>query len=319
MKLASLLVGLTGFSISAGCAAGLGDDNSDGEQDVGSTQYVLIQDFAGIDQFAWFDLAHRVNAEFEQVCGATACSAGELGAVRPLTFDCAVSSIRGLVKDCTWTFGAAKTAVDATNAAIKVDRPTFQCHVHPAMYARALVSTLSGAETAILQPLPGMDGSLADSLATCFTNPIGSTPYTVATSPVTYVSAASYYTTAAGQARWKSAVAALVHGFDNVCGDTFCGGDMGDLQALDLTCAITKSTGNVKSCTWTFAGSYVLPTTTGALATTSGSFSCPFTIHGTLNQLITTLTATDTTTDAIRRPLPGVSTTAYDALLGCLP
>lgn len=302
----------------AGCAAGMGDDNADGEQDVGSTQYTLIQDFAGIDQFAWFDLAHRINAEFDQVCGATGCAAGELGAVRPLTFDCSVTSIRGLVKDCTWTFAAAKTAVDAPTAAIKIDAPTFQCHIHPALYAKALVSTLSTAETAILQPLPGMDGSIADSLATCFANPIGSTPYTVATSPATYVSAASYYTSAAGQAKWNAAVGALVFGFDQVCGDTFCGSDFGDLQALDLTCAVTKSTGNVKSCTWTFGGSWVLPTATGALAPTSQSFSCPFTIHGTISQLITTLTASGST-DAIRRPLPGVTTTAYDALLGCLP
>src|SRR5258705_1026328 len=204
------------LSIAAGCAAGMGDDNTDGEQDLGSTQYVLIQDFSGVDQFAWFDLAHRINAEFATVCGATACANGELGAVRPLTFDCAVSSVRGSVSDCTWTFAAAKTGVDAPTAAIKVDAPTFQCHIHPRMYARALISTLANADTAILAPLPGMDGSLADSLATCFANPLGSTPFTVATTPATYVSAASYYTSAAGQAKWSAAVSALVAGFDRV-------------------------------------------------------------------------------------------------------
>jgi hypothetical protein len=104
-----------------------------------------------------------------------------------------------------------------------------------------------------------------------------------------------------------------------VCGDTFCGSDFGDLQSLALVCSVTKSTGNVKSCSWIFGGSYMLPARNGAEDVTSKSFACNVPVKGTLSQLITVLTATDPTTDAIRRPLPGTTTTAYDALGGCLP
>ena len=106
-----------GLGAVTGCAAGLGDDSGDGEQDL-STQYVMIQDFGGIDQFAWFDLAHRMNAEFADVCGDTGCAGGERTNFRALTFSCAVSSVRGSVRDCVWTFATAATAVDANTAAI---------------------------------------------------------------------------------------------------------------------------------------------------------------------------------------------------------
>jgi hypothetical protein len=41
-------------------------------------------------------------------------------------------------------------------------------------------------------------------------------------------------------------------------------------------------------------------------------------MHGTLSQLISVWTAAGTD-DPIQRPLPGVTTSAYDALGGCLP
>ena len=70
----------------------------------------------------------------------------------------------------------------------------------------------------------------------------------------------------ASVAERRATQAALIHGFDNVCGDTFCGSDYGDLQALDLACSITKSTGNVKSCVWIFGGSFATVAPSGALA-----------------------------------------------------
>ncbi len=288
------------------------------EQDVGSTQYVELSDFSGIDQGAWFDLVGKLGTEFGQVCGDTFCE-GDYANLTPLSLSCSVTSKLGSVHDCAWTFAGSLTEVDPTTSAIAVDAPTFECHVHPKTTAHKLIELWSNSADAIHEPLPGTTGSYFDELVDCFQHPIGHTPITVSTSATpTYVSASDYYTTAANQAKWAAAKAALKAGFDNICGDTYCGSDFGDLQSLDLTCSITKSSGNVKACAWVFGGSYSLPATSGALSVTSKSFNCGLPVHGTLSQLISTLTAAGTT-DPIQRPLPGATTSAYDALGGCLP
>ena len=48
------------------------------------------------------------------------------------------------------------------------------------------------------------------------------------------------------------------------------------------------------------------------------TFKCPVAMKGTLSSFIGVLTAAGTD-QPINRPLPGMTTSAYDALLGCLP
>src|SRR3569623_546410 len=136
-------------------------------------------------------------------------------------------------------------------------------------------------------------------------------------STTTYVDILDFSKTDQGQ--WYDLIHNLNAQFDQVCGDTFCGSDFGDLQSMDFTCAITKSTGNVKSCMWTFGGSWHLVAPQGgAQQITASTFQCPVPMKGTLSQLSDTITAPGTD-DAIQRPLPGMTTSAYDALGGCLP
>lgn len=297
------------------CVTGT-NENTDLAQ-VGSTTYVDIIDFAGIDQGGWYDLESKLDTQFNEICGDTYCE-GDFSNLTPLSFNCSVTSIEGVVHDCAWTLAASQSEIDPATAAISTDAVTFECHVHPKTTAKKLLALLANSADPMHEPLPG-GGTLDDSIADCMAHPIGGTPLpAVATSPLTYVSADDYYTSATYQAKWTSAVAAVVLGFDNICGDTFCGSDFGDLRSVDLECAITKSTGNVKSCTWVFGGSYALPAANGALAETSKAFRCDFTMHGTLSQLISVWTAAGTD-DPIQRPLPGVTTSAYDALGGCLP
>ncbi len=299
------------------CAVGGGPSDVEA-QESGATQYVNIMDFTSTDQGAWYDLVRKLDDEFDAVCGDTFCE-GEFANLTPLTFSCSVSSKVGSVKDCAWTFAASQTGVDSTSAAISINAPTYQCHVHPKTTAPKLIALLAGSADAIHEPLPGTTGSLYDALGECFDHPIGATPVTsTVTAPPTYVEASDYYATFSSQQKWRDAKAALVQGFDHVCGDTFCSSDFGDLQSLELACAITRSTGNVKGCTWIFGGSFTTVKPSGGLEERSSTFRCPMAIHGTLTQLIATLTAPGTT-EAIRRPLPGVTTTAYDTLLGCLP
>ena len=303
--------------LATGCTLAASDSSAQ-EQDVGTTTYVQLSDFAGIDQGAWFDSVGKLRDEFVALCGDTFCE-GEYANLNPLSISCSVSSKIGHVHDCAWTFAASELAVDPQTSAIAIDAPTFVCHFHPKGTAKQLLAAWSSSSDAIHAPMPGGSGSLYDALGDCFQHPIGATPVTVVTDPApTYVSAAAYYATAANQAKWRAVQTAMVDGFDRVCGDTFCGSDFGDLRSLEFACSITKSSGNVKACAWAFGGSYSVVATSGALDVTSQSFRCAVPVHGTLSQLITTLTTTGLA-DPIQRPLPGGTTSAYDALAGCLP
>lgn len=309
----------------AGCVAQAGSDDSDAtEQDV-TTTYVDILDYSKTDQFQWYDTIHALNAQFNEECGDTYCE-GDYGNLVPLTFGCSVSSKAGNVRDCVWTFAAAQPEVDPKNAAILVDAPVFECSIKMKTNAVKLAKLLSTATDKLRTPLPGAPAgatTIGEQLSECFDHPIGATaPVFSTVGPDRYVAARDYYTSSAGMDRWRAAKQALVAGFDNVCGDTFCGSDFGDLQAMDFTCAVTKSSGNVKTCTWTFGGSYhVTPARGGLLDVTTKTFQCKVDVDGSLSQLIDTLIAPTVPggPEPIRRPLPGFSTTAYDALLGCLP
>ena len=320
--LASLCMIISAVLI-GGCLAEGGGPSIDGDEteQESTTTYVDILDFAKTDQGQWYDLIHNLNHQFDQVCGDTFCE-GDYANLQPLTFSCSVSSIRGSVKDCAWTFSAAQVDVDTRTSAIQVDAPTFQCHIAMKTTATRLVSILAGADPlrAALPGAPTATPSIYDQLGACFEHPIGQTPGVFAqTGTESYVSARDYYASASGIEKWHAARAALKDGFDRVCGDTFCSGDFGDLQDMDFTCAITKSTGNVKSCMWTFGGSWHLVAAAGgAQQITASTFKCPMQMKGTLSQLLGVLTATGTD-QPINRALPGMTTSAYDSLLGCLP
>ena len=296
-----------------GACATVSDDSQSDEQTVGGTQYMDILDFTP-DQDAWLGIRNELRQELDEICGDTFCE-GEYANLTALTFTCSVTSKRGKVKDCVWTFAASLAEVDPATAAIAVDAPTFQCHIRPTLTAKQLIALLAGRSDALHVPLPGTT-SIYEAIGECFEHPIGQTPITISGEGSTYVSADAYYTSTAYYLKWRSAHAALVAGFDRICGDTFCGGDYSDLRSLDFVCAVTKSTGNVKGCEWVFGGSYMLAGP--SLDVTSNTYRCPVTVKGTLSQLITTLTK-DETTQAIDRPLPGTTASAYDALLDCLP
>ena len=304
---------VVGLALVSACALGGGDAQI--EEQSGATQYVNIMDFATTDQGAWYDLVGKLNGAFSAVCGDTFCE-GDFANLTPLTFSCSVTSKAGQVKDCAWTFAGSYAFTDPKTAALRVNAPTFACHVAPKTTAAKLIALLAGSADALHEPLPGTTGSIYDALVGCFQHPLGGTTFTPSADPGIYVDADAYYASAAGQAKWQAAKAALVKGFDNICGDTFCGSDYGDLHALQLACAITKSSGNVKACTWIFGGSVTTIAKTGAVTPTSKTFACPVAMHGTLGQLATALTAPG---DAIRQPLPGMTTSTYDALSGCLP
>lgn len=129
-----------------------------------------------------------------------------------------------------------------------------------------------------------------------------------------YVDVLDYWTDAPQDA-WLDAVDNVVKQFDRICGDTFCGGDYSDIRSLELTCSVSASRGNVKSCSWTFAGSAaVVRASSGSIATSAPTFACTFAPTGTAGALRTAFAAAG----SLQARLPGLSKSLYDVLGDCL-
>jgi hypothetical protein len=302
-------------SMFAGCAT-TGTDNLSGDEQDSTTSYVEIQEFGTTPaEDAWYSINSKLQSEFNAVCGDTFCE-GDFSNITALRLYCSVTSKKATIHDCAWAFTASTHEVDTATAAVVTNAVTYQCHFKPRTTGPKLIALLQNSSDAIHATLPGM-GSIYDTLGTCFQHPIGATTVTVSPPATTYVDAADYYTNATSSARWTAAQQNLHVGFDNVCGDTFCSSDYSDVQALDLGCSVTKSSGAMKACVWNFGGSYTTIAPNGDLALVSKTWSCPVAVHGTIAQMIAVLTSTTDTTDAIHRTLPG-ATSAYDSIAGCV-
>lgn len=132
-----------------------------------------------------------------------------------------------------------------------------------------------------------------------------------------YLDARAFLSTPAQQASWTQALTKIEGEFNDVCGDTFCGGDYSNLTSLDLTCSVTSKAGDVHDCVWTFGGSSELvQPQTGGLTISKPSFQCHFTAKTTVSKMLATLNAAGTDR-AIQRPLAGGTTSIYDALGDC--
>jgi hypothetical protein len=315
---------LLGLLALAACAIQPTDDGTeDGvSEDPLATTYVDILDFwqTPTAQGQWLDVRRKLDAEFDAVCGDTFCG-GDYANLTSLGFTCGVSSKAGSIRDCVWTFTGSAELVDPTTSALQTSIPSWQCHVKPKGTAKQLSAFLAaqGSEPAIRRVLPGTTTSLYDVIGECFQHPIGASPLVPQYPPkVTYVEALDYASNTGGQGTWIDARQNLKNDFDQVCGDTFCGGDYSNLQALRFVCSITRSTGNVKQCQWLFGGSYTtVSPKTGAVTVNAKSWRCSVPVKGTQKQLAAVLTQTSST-PAIRQALPGGTASAYDALLQCL-
>jgi hypothetical protein len=132
-----------------------------------------------------------------------------------------------------------------------------------------------------------------------------------------YADAVDFWTTDAEQTAWRAMIQKLSGDFDEVCGDTFCGGDYPNLASLGLTCSVSRTKGDIKDCVWTFGGSAeITDTQTGALTISKPTFQCHFKPAGQVAGLVATLGA-DGATPAIHRALPGLATSIYDTLGDC--
>lgn len=114
--------------------------------------------------------------------------------------------------------------------------------------------------------------------------------------------------------KWYTAKRSLVQGFDDICGDTFCGGDFSNLYSLDVRCSVSSKIGKMRECLWTFAGSQEqVDAKTGAIASSVGFFECRIKPTGNAGRLVAAFGE-----DALRSEIPGLNGgTFYDQLGEC--
>lgn len=295
---------------------------SDSESDLTSTSYVSTRDYwkTSSDIDGWYGVLHTLRDDFDNICGDTFCG-GDYSDLTSLGFECSVTRARGAVRECVWTFSGSSHLVNGSTGTVSSSVATFQCRVSPKTSARQLLTTLNakGSERALFRVLPGSNQSLYDVLSECFQHPIGGSPVSGGQG-TTYVDAFDSYDAGTDVDALYTAERALRSGFDQVCGDSFCEGEFTNLQALRMGCSVRATTGTLRSCKWFFAGSNnEIDPKTGAITVNAKTYKCTLPVRGTANDLAKALTESRTEgRDAIDRPLPGSTKSAYDVLVDCL-
>jgi hypothetical protein len=132
-----------------------------------------------------------------------------------------------------------------------------------------------------------------------------------------YVDATLYLNTEAGFEAWDELGLKLKHGFDEVCGDTFCEGDYSNIQSLDYRCSVEAASGTVGQCAWIFAASNEdVDPASGRIVVDARHWSCPSPVApGTRFYDLLAALGND---DPLDTPLPGSGRSLYDGLVDCL-
>lgn len=134
-----------------------------------------------------------------------------------------------------------------------------------------------------------------------------------------YADARDYPTPAEGWARFRAVEAQLVRGFDYICGDTFCEGDYGNLQALRFRCSVAVATGRVQACAWTFTGSFAwVDQVNGGIDVDARAWTCPTPLAAGTSLELLLHTLEQAGDKALHVPLPGTTVSIYDGLTDCL-
>lgn len=292
------------------------DEGGSQEDDVNSarTQYVDIFRFLQDDDYErWFTARRTLVQQFDQICGDTFCG-GEWTNLYSLGFDCSVSSKIGKVRECLWTFAGSNEAVSAATGAIDSSVSFFECRIKPGGNAVQLVDAL--AADPLYAHVEGLGGSIYDQLGDCFENPV-SVPALPEPTEGDYVESADVIEGADVDA-YYTVTRALREEFDQVCGDSYCEGELTNLEPLRFRCSQTASDGRLGECLWVFAGSDTSIDSKGFHRLNGKSFACKLPVAGSLQELLTTFDPANTDTPLFDRALPGGSETLGDALNRCL-
>lgn len=134
-----------------------------------------------------------------------------------------------------------------------------------------------------------------------------------------YVDARLFPSQNEGWQRFLEVEKALVRGFNDICGDTFCEGEYYNLRAMRLRCSVNQARGTLGSCLWTFAGSNASVRQDGHIEVDVRTFTCPLQLApGTPLQAFLRALESVPAADAINVALPGTTESVYEGLLGCI-
>jgi hypothetical protein len=129
----------------------------------------------------------------------------------------------------------------------------------------------------------------------------------------TYVDLGDFVTSDADIERWSEIRRELTDAFDEICGDTFCGGDYSNIYSLGFTCSVSSKQGRIRECLWTFAASdESIDGAEGVIASNVPFFECRVRPTGTVRRLLPAFGE-----DPLRSELPGMGGSLYDALGDC--
>jgi hypothetical protein len=280
-------------------------DSTDETEDGLSTVYVSADAYfkTAPDKAAWAAVQTGITGEFDNVCGDTFCG-GDYSNLTSMGLVCGVSSARGIIKDCAWTFVGSSHLINGSTGTVQASIASFQCHFKPSGGVKAL-STLLQQKDAIRQAIPGVNLSLYDVIGECFQHPIGATPINFVDGP--YGDAPD--SSAVDQGTWFGAADGVRDAFDAT---------HTDVRALRFVCSVRSTTGTLRSCKWLFGGATAkVDAKSGAVVISATSDRCTVPATGKANDLTVGLTA-EGATPILDRTLPGSTKTLNDVIAGCL-
>ncbi len=113
---------------------------------------------------------------------------------------------------------------------------------------------------------------------------------------------------------WYNITWKLKRNFNQICSDTFCGGEFSNIEALRYVCSVDKASGRVGMCTWTFAASdETANPVNGQIIVQQKFWQCrtPLPPRTTIEGLMTALAGND----PLHATLPGSNRTIMDGLI----
>lgn len=301
---------------SAGCASSGADDAEavgESEDELRTTYGDLGDTLAEADLDRWIAVRRQLAAGFDRICGDTICG-GDFSNLSTVRIACSSTRVARKMKDCVWVLGGNIDYVDAAKGKIAGEARAFTCKIPVNTTAKRFLDALAaGGADALNTPLPGTNASFYDGLVACFDGVMGEPPPAETQGDYLELGDLLWEQGAAGSA-WSETKRTLASSFDDACGDSFCEGDYPDVTALRLACAVNRTTGRVPRCTWTFALADTSVDSRGRLRARTETKRCAITIDA----QATALTAALAGADPLHAPLPGRTTSLYDALVGCL-
>ncbi|MEE7546209.1 hypothetical protein HF319_03365 [Xanthomonas sp. Kuri4-1] len=132
-----------------------------------------------------------------------------------------------------------------------------------------------------------------------------------------FVDAVDHPGNSQGWEAFEDLQARLVHDFDQICGDSFCGGEFSDYRSLRYRCSVHRASGVLAECVWTFGASELsVQPRSGKLLVDTRTWRCrtPLAAGTTLTAFYAALSVTN----PLFEPLPGSGRSIYDGLIDCL-